>query len=125
MPSEKPRIFTSIDNREVRLKLGPYRIGDTVRLRCDALGGRPQPVVTWWRDHALMDDTFSTLPGGYKVENELVISDLKRSDLHSILTCQAANNNISVPVSTSVKLDMNCEYSRDPMPFHDFFFFSN
>ena len=42
VPSEKPRIFTAVDNREVRLKLGPYRIGDTVRLRCDALGGRPQ-----------------------------------------------------------------------------------
>jgi len=106
VPSEKPRIFTVDDNREVRLKLGPYRMGDTVRLRCDALGGRPQPVVTWWRDHALMDDTFRTL-GGYKVENELVIENLKRSDVHSILTCQAANNNISVPVSTSVKLDMH------------------
>ena len=104
---------------QVRLKLGPYRIGDTVRLRCDALGGRPQPVVTWWRDHALMADTFSTLPGGYKVENELVISDLRRSDLHSILTCQAANNNISVPVSTSVKLDMNCKSHSlfAPLPF--------
>ena len=68
--------------------------------------------MTWWRDHALMDDTFRKLPGGYKVENELVLNDLKRSDLHTILTCQAANNNISVPVSTSVKLDMNCKFTR-------------
>ena len=58
-----------------------------------------------------MDDTFRKLPGGYKVENELVLNDLKRSDLHTILTCQAANNNISVPVSTSVKLDMNCKFT--------------
>ena len=44
------------------------------------------------------------------VSNELVVRDLRRSDLHTIFTCQASNNNISVPVSTSVKLDMHCEY---------------
>ena len=108
MPPEKPRIYTADDNTEVRLKLGPYKIGDTVRLRCTALGGRPLPRVTWWRDHALLDDSFKQF-GDFKVENELILYDLKREDLHSILTCQATNNNISVPVSTSVKLDMNCK----------------
>ncbi len=54
VPPEKPRIYTADDNTEVRLKLGPYKIGDTVRLRCTALGGRPLPRVTWWRDHALL-----------------------------------------------------------------------
>ena len=108
MPPEKPRIYTADDNNEVRLKLGPYKVGDTVRLRCTALGGRPLPRVTWWRDHALLDDSFKRF-GDFKVENELILYELKREDLHSILTCQASNNNISVPVSTSVKLDMNCE----------------
>ena len=97
------------DAQEVRLKLGPYNLGDTVRLRCVSLGGRPQPKVTWWRDHALLDSTDSN-QASFKTENELSLKDLKRSDLHSILTCQASNNNISVPVSTSVKLDMNCKY---------------
>lgn len=108
VPPEKPTIYTADDNLEVRLKLGPFRIGETVRLRCDALGGKPQPQVTWWRDHALLDDSYHSV-GGYKVENELVLRDLDRSDLDSIITCQAANNNISVPISTSVKLDMSCE----------------
>ena len=93
-------------------------------IRCEALGGRPQPQVTWWRDHALLDDTYVKLGRGgketfntrnflecvcqkidiqktkifhdififsqlaYKVENELIIPDLTRNDLHSILTCQ-------------------------------------
>lgn len=135
VPPEKPRILTADDNNEVRLKLGPYKIGDTVRLRCVALGGRPSPRwglnfatlffevwrlkkhlyfnfrVTWWRDHALLDDSYKRF-GDFKVENELVLHELKREDLHSILTCQASNNNISVPVSTSVKLDMNCKSRR-------------
>ena len=54
---------------------------------------------------------FYSSMASFKTENELILKDLKREDLHSILTCQASNNNISVPVSTSVKLDMNCKYS--------------
>jgi hypothetical protein len=69
------------------------------------------PKVTWWRDHALIDSS-DTSRASFKTENELVLKDLQRDDLHSILTCQATNNNISVPVSTSVKLDMNCKFSR-------------
>ena len=42
--------------------------------------------------------------------NELKLVQLRREDLHSILTCQATNNNLSIPASTSVKLDMHCEY---------------
>ena len=112
VPPEKPRIYTVGDSQEVRLKLGPYNIGDTVRLRCISLGGRPLPKVTWWRDHALLDSSDSN-QASFKTENELILKDLKRQDLHSILTCQASNNNISVPVSTSVKLDMNCKQKGD------------
>ncbi len=74
--------------------------------------------MTWWRDHALLDDVSEDSGGNGndngndnngKVVNELRLVKLQRSDLHSILTCQASNNNISVPVSTSVKLDMHCE----------------
>ena len=57
VPPEKPRIFSD-RGKEVRLKLGPYEIGDDVRLRCEAYGGRPLAKVTWWRDHALLDDSF-------------------------------------------------------------------
>ena len=106
VPPEKPRIYDE-KNEEVRLKLGPYKIGDSVKITCEVLGGNPSPSVTWWQDHHLVDNTFST-DSKYKVKNSLVIKDIQREHLHSIFTCQAANNNLSVPVSTSVKLDMTC-----------------
>ena len=34
VPPEKPRI-TDENNKEVRLKLGPYRLGDTVTITCE------------------------------------------------------------------------------------------
>ena len=73
--------------------------------------GRPTPRVTWWRDHALLDDVSEDIDVATgRVTNELRLRQLRRTDLHSILTCQATNNNISVPASTSVKLDMQCKH---------------
>jgi len=74
--------------------------------------GRPNPRVSWWRDHALLDDMSEEVNQiDSRVVNELRLVQLRREDLHSILTCQATNNNLSVPASTSVKLDMHCKYS--------------
>ena len=42
-----------------------------------------------------------------KVENELELTNLSRSDLHSILTCRAENNNQTRPVSRTVRLRLN------------------
>ena len=44
VPPEKPRIFTE-EGKEIRLKLGPYHIGESLRMRCEAYGGRPLPKV--------------------------------------------------------------------------------
>ena len=67
--------------------------------------------MTWWRDHALLDDVSEDIDVATgRVTNELRLRQLRRTDLHSILTCQATNNNISVPASTSVKLDMQCKH---------------
>ena len=39
VPPQKPKIHDE-RGQEVRLKLGPYRIGDTVTLKCTAYGGK-------------------------------------------------------------------------------------
>ncbi len=128
VPPSKPRIFDQ-RGQEVMRKLGPYKVGDSVVLKCVATGGeksgenlpriwrilrpffagQPSPRVTWWRDHALLDDSVDEVRGA-EVTNELRLGDLARGDLHAALTCQASNNNLSVPASTSVRLDMHCEF---------------
>ena len=51
------------------------------------LPGHPSPKVTWWRDHALLDSLSEEVTEG-RVTNELRLTQLKRDDLHTILTCQ-------------------------------------
>ncbi|GIX66753.1 uncharacterized protein CEXT_258641 [Caerostris extrusa] len=68
---------------------------------------KPRPTVTWWREYSLLDDTYLFIPSDNLVRNELKIAELKRHDLLAVLTCQASNNNITVPASTAVTLDLN------------------
>ena len=40
--------------------------------------------------------------------NKLELSNLGRESVNSLYICQASNNNLSMPVSTSVSLDLSC-----------------
>ncbi|XP_077525093.1 hemicentin-1-like isoform X4 [Amblyomma americanum] len=86
--------------------IGPFNEGSPLTLVCKALGGRPPPQVTWWLGGEMVDDSYSPAGEGV-VRNDLVIGKLQRSDLMATYRCQATNNNNTVPVSTSVSLDLN------------------
>ncbi|RWS31768.1 nephrin-like protein, partial [Leptotrombidium deliense] len=110
--------------------VGPFDEGLDVRLVCEAYGGIPSPSLIWLRDGVVIDDSYTltkinnngnttspSLPLSSSASslsavstlavNDLLLSNLGRSDLFSVLTCQASNTNLSNPVSTSVSLDIN------------------
>ena len=67
--------------------------------------GKPLPKVTWWRESRLLDSKSENIVHG-RVRNTLRITNLNRSDIGMTLTCQASNNNVSVPASTATLVDM-------------------
>ncbi|CAD7089638.1 unnamed protein product [Hermetia illucens] len=88
--------------------VGPYNEGSNINMTCLSSGGVPPPRVSWWKEHALLDDVFQVLPDG-TVRNILHLPKLTRGDLFSVYTCQASNGHVVPPLSKTVKLDMNCE----------------
>ena len=58
----------------------------------------------WWRGHELLSSDYSV--SGDRVVNSIVMGPLARGDHTTVLTCLASNNNISVPVSSKVTVNM-------------------
>ncbi|GBL85764.1 Nephrin [Araneus ventricosus] len=105
VPPKKPVIMDQ--NGELFHSLiGPYNEGDRLFLVCETEGGKPTPSLTWWRESVLLDDSYEVSSEGV-VRNEIEITSLQRHDLMAVFTCQASNNNITVPVSKYVTVDMN------------------
>ena len=67
--------------------------------------GDPSPEVTWWKNTRLLDNTYEATFTNV-IQNTLEIGPLSRSDLGTVLTCQSSNNNISVPLSQKIEIDM-------------------
>lgn len=65
--------------------IGPYREGANINITCMSSGGIPAPRVSWWREHALVDDSYNVLADG-TVKNVLHLSKLTRKDLHVVST---------------------------------------
>jgi hypothetical protein len=137
VPPSQPTIFDE-SGQEVRSVVGPYSLGDTVVLKCITAGGKaglhacplsmcvnanvchvlagdPPPQVTWWRDSHLADSSFESTSYGRAVQNTLTVASLGRDHLGAAYTCQASNNNISLPASARVNIDMKCKRAFDGM----------
>ena len=67
--------------------------------------GDPTPEVTWWKENRLIDNSYE-MTFTNVIQNTLEIGPLTRQDLGTVLTCQSSNNNISIPLSYKVELDL-------------------
>ncbi|XP_055919281.1 uncharacterized protein LOC129951237 [Eupeodes corollae] len=84
---------------------GPYLEGNSINLTCLSSGGIPPPKVSWWKEHALVDDSYQILPDG-TVRNVLHLLNISRADLLVVYTCQASNGHIVAVLSGKVKIEM-------------------
>ena len=108
MPPERLSVLDDKGSHIPNYVLGPYKEGDNVAVTCIASGGRPSPNVTWWLENALLDDSFQQ-DSDRVVKNVLRLENVSREYLHREFTCQASNNNLGPPLSSSVTLDLNCK----------------
>ncbi|XP_047494024.1 nephrin-like [Penaeus chinensis] len=90
---------------EVSGVIGPYPVGGTLVLTCQARGGRPPPNVTWWHGGALLDEVSEQVTPSM-TSNTLTLPNLSRQHLHRVITCQAQNSNLTAPLLSAVTLDM-------------------
>ncbi|XP_076325303.1 protein turtle-like isoform X2 [Tachypleus tridentatus] len=98
-------VITYENGKNVEGIIGPFNEGSFLSLSCEAQGD-PTPAVTWWRNSVLLDNNYSITTRGV-ARNALLIKRLHRDHFMSLLTCQASNTNLSLPISKSVTLDLN------------------
>ncbi|XP_065570406.1 hemicentin-2-like isoform X2 [Artemia franciscana] len=104
VPPSPPKILDENGNL-IRSVAGPYLEGESLKLTCESKGGEPLPKLIWYRDGERWDTTdHSTLNGSTR--NDVILARLRRDDLNTILSCEASNNNETVPASSFVLLDM-------------------
>lgn len=94
----------------------PISAGKRYEAKCQSVGARPQPVVTWWIGGRQVRDgiTYSTSPDG-----NVTISTLQFTpsvlDATSLLVCRAGNPGLrDSMLEDSWKLEIYCEFESWP-----------
>ncbi|XP_066592844.1 neural cell adhesion molecule 2-like isoform X2 [Prorops nasuta] len=103
-----PRKIVIVDHTGIARNslVGPYVEGDNLKLYCDVYGGKPAPSVSWYYNDKFVNNQTTTLRSG-ATRSIIEIKHLGRNDVRTELTCNATNNNRSIPLSSSVRVDMN------------------
>ncbi|CAB4060166.1 unnamed protein product [Lepeophtheirus salmonis] len=109
-----PLLYTGTETPLLDGLTNPVREDSTLVLVCETIGGDPLPRLTWWKNNQILDNGVEEIDSKtLKVRNILRLPNLKRSHHASTLTCRASNTNLTSPVSSSLKINMVCNSTRE------------
>ncbi|KAG0723425.1 Nephrin [Chionoecetes opilio] len=103
VPPGPPTIVHNHNRQQVVGALGPLEEGAHTELTCKSAEGSPTPTLTWWRDGERLDQLVTLSVQGVASRITVVAS---RALQGATLTCQALNNNITEPSSTSITINV-------------------
>ncbi|XP_068231364.1 neural cell adhesion molecule 2-like [Palaemon carinicauda] len=133
VPPKKVTVFMEAQDgtqKPIKGVVGPLQEGEMLHLICIANGGSPPPLVVWFENTRLIDSHMESDDGDHhnaslntgsitetissetsfelsgNPYNSLTLGPLTRKDLKLLLTCEASNNNLTLPTSVVVMVDM-------------------
>lgn len=85
-------------------------VGRTLHLRCESNGGNPLPTLTWTKGTGAGKKTIEGLSKVTLAIKESQISFILRPEDNGVtFECAATSEAITVPMTRSVSLTVNCE----------------
>ncbi|XP_042204213.1 nephrin-like isoform X2 [Homarus americanus] len=102
VPPGPPIILNKIGG-QLGHAVGPLEEGSHTQLTCRSVGGYPTPTLTWWKNGERLDQVSSIRGTGVEAR---VMFEAARDVQGATLTCQALNNNITEPSSTSLTVNV-------------------
>ncbi|KAB7497079.1 Nephrin [Armadillidium nasatum] len=105
VPPVSIKIFDS-KLEELQKKSNKLQENSTAEFTCQVTGGRPAPIITWWKGAVLLDNKVDD-EGTQVLRNRLQYGPLTRDDEGVDLVCQASNSNLTSPLNKKITLDIN------------------
>uniref|UniRef100_A0A0P4WRP6 Ig-like domain-containing protein n=1 Tax=Scylla olivacea TaxID=85551 RepID=A0A0P4WRP6_SCYOL len=90
------------------LVAGPFNQGMRPFLTCYVQGGWPLPNIEWVKGGVQLTNASTSVSGGDgSLTNRLYLPPLTAADYLAELQCVVTNNNLTAPIVTNVRIDMN------------------
>lgn len=73
--------------------------------------GFPKPEISWEQNGQKLNKTKYFVYDDF-VKSTVLLDNLDEKSLFNLITCKATNTNLTIPLSKSFRLDLNCKYKR-------------
>lgn len=122
VPANKLTIFDD-NNNNINDIAGPFNEDEPLNLTCISEGGHPIPKVRWWKGEQLINDgddgdisVSNVIIDNNKsliiVKNVIKFKKMLRKHLMMPITCESMNTNLTVPITKTILIDLNCKLKQ-------------